>query len=856
MRCHSTLPLSGVATLSCSDSSALSSSGTSDITEPRSPFSTTSNHSSECSDDSSGVPSPGKLSYLTPPVWDPSCPTQWQPADGSPQSSKKRTHQWSSEVPICEENDSDARTSPWKLTKRCSAKSMAPNVPSSQEGGDHWPWSGKELETDEGPPLPPPPLVAPSTPLTPVTANIIANVPPKSLKHQTAIVNQKTAIAKDVTAVPSSKRTPEDVTSVPNSKRLRVEQKSGKQLLPRNKNSSSCSNAGPAVARKFPEQCVSYSRRNIPTAHKKTKCGSINNSNNTTCVKTIATGASNAGDRTQDKNASGVRKNVSTSEFRCPSVQPLGKNCARETKMRGNEVSDFFPSASTPHAAAAEDKTGTKKASHQAAEARPWDRFDMSPRTAKIFQKIAEPKNGSLPTLPHTRKVFSKLLPAPKNVDLNRNGINVSPSQSRASEKLDLLLASPSSAKLTVLLAPVPKHNNSVAKLAKPESLSNSVVCSKICSSLLKPLVPIVDVGKNGSQDVSDASPKAKVASEKEPLVVSSSPSPSERSSSTSGVCESEAAACLPPDVAESSPATSLTSPILSAPRTIRFPAADRTVSSSSGHGSQQDQLEGAACKWSECSACFDSSTGLLEHLQTKHVNAQVPSETYVCLWVGCKVYGRMSCSNTWLERHVLSHGGNKVLRCIFDDCSQRFSSQITLQRHVNSHFSETGGASGGIGARRNVDSTNSKLFRRNGKKLRYRRQPWSARMFDYFDCGIMERLQFQLMKMTQTRTLGNVAGAPGNTMSFRSRIMARRTEKDGSKKVLLRWFPTDILDDEWVTERDARAVQDVPICSLPTSATDQVHTALFGSDDRGTNATPLAAPVRRRGRKPVKSVS
>ncbi len=64
---------------------------------------------------------------------------------------------------------------------------------------------------------------------------------------------------------------------------------------------------------------------------------------------------------------------------------------------------------------------------------------------------------------------------------------------------------------------------------------------------------------------------------------------------------------------------------------------------------------------------------------QTKHVNPQTFSETFICLWSGCKVFGRPSCSRTWLERHVLSHGGNKPYKCIVDNCGQRFSSQVRV---------------------------------------------------------------------------------------------------------------------------------------------------------------------------------
>lgn len=49
---------------------------------------------------------------------------------------------------------------------------------------------------------------------------------------------------------------------------------------------------------------------------------------------------------------------------------------------------------------------------------------------------------------------------------------------------------------------------------------------------------------------------------------------------------------------------------------------------------------------------------------------------------------------------------------------------QTLLERHVNNHFNESSPNSNG--AKKSADSA-SKLIRRNGKKLRYRRQPWSG---------------------------------------------------------------------------------------------------------------------------------
>lgn len=138
---------------------------------------------------------------------------------------------------------------------------------------------------------------------------------------------------------------------------------------------------------------------------------------------------------------------------------------------------------------------------------------------------------------------------------------------------------------------------------------------------------------------------------------------------------------------------------------------------------------------------------------------------------------------------------------------------QQTLERHVNSHFNSSENGSNGS-TRKSLETGAIKLFKRNGKKLRYRRQPWSgkindsfcpqtfevnfpirfpARMFDFFDAGIMEGLQHRLVTMTDKRTLGDVCKTPGDTITVRSSIIARRTEPDGTRKLLLRWHPRNM---------------------------------------------------------------
>ena len=69
--------------------------------------------------------------------------------------------------------------------------------------------------------------------------------------------------------------------------------------------------------------------------------------------------------------------------------------------------------------------------------------------------------------------------------------------------------------------------------------------------------------------------------------------------------------------------------------------------------------------------------------LQTTHI---VGVETgsgerprYACLWVGCKVYGKVSSSLKWLESHVPRHGGKFAYPCIVEGCKMRFSSQVSI---------------------------------------------------------------------------------------------------------------------------------------------------------------------------------
>ncbi|KAK1130969.1 hypothetical protein K0M31_017274 [Melipona bicolor] len=284
-----------------------------------------------------------------------------------------------------------------------------------------------------------------------------------------------------------------------------------------------------------------------------------------------------------------------------------------------------------------------------------------------------------------------------------------------------------------------------------------------------------------------------------------------------------------------SSESKPLLSPILSAPTTIRFPAREPEKD-------RQQGTDSGVCRWDKCEESFESSGELLEHLQVAHINTQTGGDNFVCQWQGCKVQGRSSCSRRWLERHVLSHGGNKPFRCIVDGCGSRFSSQTALERHVNGHFNQP--ETSNNNAKRNCES-GGKLVRRNGKRLRYRRQPWSARLFDYFDSGVMEGLQHRLLQLAKSRTQGRLAETPGNSMALTSQVLARRVEMDGRIKVLLRWYPPDIEPDEWVAESEVQSTKNVEIRKVASSHPEEVSLALYSAVNGG--APPLMRAKQRR---------
>nr|XP_023693560.1 zinc finger protein AEBP2-like isoform X2 [Paramormyrops kingsleyae] len=93
-------------------------------------------------------------------------------------------------------------------------------------------------------------------------------------------------------------------------------------------------------------------------------------------------------------------------------------------------------------------------------------------------------------------------------------------------------------------------------------------------------------------------------------------------------------------------------------------------------------------CCWDRCLESFCSSPDLAEHIRGMHADSQ-RGGMYVCLWKGCKVYNTPSSSPSWLQRHLLSHSGDKPFKCVVAGCNASFASQGGVARHVPSHFSQ-----------------------------------------------------------------------------------------------------------------------------------------------------------------------
>ncbi|CAG7728925.1 unnamed protein product [Allacma fusca] len=240
-------------------------------------------------------------------------------------------------------------------------------------------------------------------------------------------------------------------------------------------------------------------------------------------------------------------------------------------------------------------------------------------------------------------------------------------------------------------------------------------------------------------------------------------------------------------------------------------------------------------CLWQDCTSRLDATINILEHIQAVHVSPQINNnmDGYLCLWEGCKVFNRKSCSLSWLERHVLTHGGNKPFKCIIPGCGLSFGSQGALERHVNSHISNNGGASGTgpnvAMTNRRVDSSPSKSARRKKQRLRKQRHVIGMNLIvhngqhaDFFDKHTMEVIKYRLV------TSREVIRGDQHDCYFRSEVLNWRCSANEEPHVLVRWHPFPVFPDEWIAQSKYAKSKVVPFRQLPPQKIKVLYPNLF----------------------------
>nr|XP_061812920.1 zinc finger protein aebp2-like [Nerophis lumbriciformis] len=220
------------------------------------------------------------------------------------------------------------------------------------------------------------------------------------------------------------------------------------------------------------------------------------------------------------------------------------------------------------------------------------------------------------------------------------------------------------------------------------------------------------------------------------------------------------------------------------------------------------------SCCWDLCLQYFNSSPDLAEHIRGVHVDGQ-RGGVFVCLWKGCKVYNTPSTSQSWLQRHMLTHSGDKPFKCVVGGCTASFASQGGLARHVPSHFSQQSSSKMSSQAKLKEESP-SKAGLNKRKKLKNKRRCSLPRPHDFFDAQTMDAIRHRAICLnlaTHIESVGN-----GHSVVFNSTVLAKRKEGSGKVKVLLHWTPEDILPDVWVneTERSQMKTKVVHLSQLP----------------------------------------
>ncbi|KAM8980323.1 zinc finger protein AEBP2 isoform X2 [Sarcophilus harrisii] len=234
----------------------------------------------------------------------------------------------------------------------------------------------------------------------------------------------------------------------------------------------------------------------------------------------------------------------------------------------------------------------------------------------------------------------------------------------------------------------------------------------------------------------------------------------------------------------------------------------DSTISSGrstpammNGQGSTTSSSKNIAynCCWDQCQTCFNSSPDLADHIRSIHVDGQ-RGGVFVCLWKGCKVYNTPSTSQSWLQRHMLTHSGDKPFKCVVGGCNASFASQGGLARHVPTHFSQQNSSKVASQPKAKEESP-SKAGMNKRRKLKNKRRRSLPRPHDFFDAQTLDAIRHRAICFNLSAHIESLG--KGHSVVFHSTVIAKRKEDSGKIKLLLHWMPEDILPDVWVNESE-----------------------------------------------------
>ncbi|XP_018417921.1 PREDICTED: zinc finger protein AEBP2 isoform X2 [Nanorana parkeri] len=257
----------------------------------------------------------------------------------------------------------------------------------------------------------------------------------------------------------------------------------------------------------------------------------------------------------------------------------------------------------------------------------------------------------------------------------------------------------------------------------------------------------------------------------------------------------------------------SISSTLMDVDSTISSGRSTPSMITSLGSSNSSSKIISYNCCWDHCQTCFSSSPDLAEHIRSLHVDGQ-RGGVFVCFWKGCKVYNTPSTSQSWLQRHMLTHSGDKPFKCVVGGCNASFASQGGLARHVPTHFSQQNSSK--MSSHKSKEDSPSKAALNKRRKQKNRQKRILPRPHDFFDAQTLDAIRHRAICFNlsaQIESLGK-----GNSAVFHSTVIAKRKEDSGKVKLLLHWTPEDILPDVWVneTERHQLKTKLVHLSKLP----------------------------------------